>query len=107
MQYHDRYVDRDAGMLYILMEYCGGGDLSSVIKQAQKHNRLIPEETVWHYFMQILLALHYCHHPIGNARSNISGGGDGEGKERRAPILHRDLKPDNGAFNITLSLTFC
>lgn len=95
VQYHDRHVDRDAGILYILMEYCGGGDLSSVIKQAQKHNRLIPEETVWHYFMQILLALHYCHHPNGNARSGISGG-DGEGKERRAPILHRDLKPDNG-----------
>jgi len=91
-------------MLYILMEYCGGGDLSSVIKQAQKHNRLIPEETVWHHFMQILLALHYCHHPNGNARSNNSGGGDGVGGERRAPILHRDLKPDNGAFNITISL---
>ncbi len=105
MQYHDRYVDRDAGMLYILMEYCGGGDLSSVIKQAQKHNRLIPEETVWHYFMQILLALHYCHHPNASTRSNISGGGDGEDRERRAPILHRDLKPDNGEFNITLSLT--
>ncbi len=102
VQYHDRYVDRDAGMLYILMEFCGGGDLSSVIKQAQKNNWLIPEETVWHYFMQILLALHYCHHPNGNTRSGISGG-DGEGKERRAPILHRDLKPDNGAFNVILS----
>ena len=102
VQYHDRYVDRDAGILYILMEYCGGGDLSSIIKQAQKHNRLIPEEAVWHYFMQLLLALHYCHHPNGNTRSGISGS-DGEGKERRAPILHRDLKPDNGAFSVTLS----
>ncbi|KAH9970160.1 kinase-like domain-containing protein [Russula compacta] len=94
VQYYDRYVDRDAGTLYILMEYCGGGDLSSVIKQAQKHNRLIPEETIWHYFMQTLLALHYCHHPNGNLRSGSSVG-DGESKERRAPILHRDLKPDN------------
>lgn len=25
VRYHDRYVDRDAGILYILMEYCGGG----------------------------------------------------------------------------------
>ncbi|KAI0266970.1 kinase-like domain-containing protein [Gloeopeniophorella convolvens] len=94
VRYHDRYVDRDAGMLYILMEYCGGGDLSSVIKQAQKQTRFIPEETVWHYFMQILLALHYCHHPNGNSRSGGSGA-EGDSKERRAPILHRDIKPDN------------
>ncbi|KAH9033706.1 kinase-like domain-containing protein [Lactarius deliciosus] len=92
VRYYDRHVDRDAGTLYIFMEYCGGGDLSSVIKQAQKNNRLIPEETVWHYFMQILLALHYCHHP--NAGNSRSGGSAAEG-ERKAPILHRDIKPDN------------
>ena len=80
------------------MEYCGGGDLASVIKQAQKHNRLIPEETVWHYFMQILLALHYCHHPNANPRS----GGSGPEGERKAPILHRDIKPDNGASHVKL-----
>jgi NIMA (never in mitosis gene a)-related kinase 2 len=77
-----------AGSLYILMEYCGSGDLSSVIKQAQKHGRLIPEETIWHYFMQILLALHYCHHPNSNSRSS-GPVVDGEGQDRRAPILHR------------------
>lgn len=93
VRYYDRHVDRDAGTLYILMEYCGGGDLASVIKQAQRNNRLIPEETVWHYFMQILLALHYCHHPNASPRSGSSAT---EG-ERKAPILHRDIKPDNGA----------
>ncbi|KAI9455262.1 kinase-like domain-containing protein [Lactarius psammicola] len=93
VRYYDRHVDRDAGILYIFMEYCGGGDLSSVIKQAQKNNRLIPEETVWHYFMQILLALHYCHHP--NATSNSRSGGSAAEGERKAPILHRDIKPDN------------
>lgn len=99
VRYHDRYVDREAGVLYILMEYCGGGDLSTVIKQAMKQNRTIPEDMIWNYFMQILLALHHCHHPHGHGRS-ISGGGvpgmDAEGKDRRAQILHRDLKPDNG-----------
>ncbi|KAI9567210.1 kinase-like domain-containing protein [Boletus coccyginus] len=88
VRYHDRHVDRDAGILYILMEYCGGGDLSSVIKQAQKHNRPVPEDTVWNYFMQILLALQHCHHPPNLAP-------DLDGKERRPQILHRDLKPDN------------
>ena len=101
VRYHDRYVDRDAGILYILMEYCGGGDLSTIIKQAAKHNRPIPEDTIWHYFLQILLALHHCHHPNGHARSS-SGGGlsaaalEAEGNSRRVQILHRDLKPDNG-----------
>ncbi|THH18650.1 hypothetical protein EW146_g2366 [Bondarzewia mesenterica] len=93
VRYHDRYVDREAGILYILMEYCGGGDLSTLIKQAQKHGRPIPEDTIWNYFMQILLALHHCHHPNGHSRSG--SGSDGEGSYRRAQILHRDLKPDN------------
>jgi NIMA (never in mitosis gene a)-related kinase len=82
------------------MEYCGGGDLSSVIKQAIKHNRPIPEETVWNYFMQILLALHHCHHPNGHARngsgSGLGGAMETDSGERRTQVLHRDLKPDNG-----------
>ena len=102
VRYHDRYVDRDAGILYILMEYCGGGDLSTVIKQAQKHNRPIPEDTVWNYFMQTLLALHHCHHPNGHARSG-SGSCDNDAKEKRAQILHRDLKPDNGEWYLGYS----
>lgn len=95
VRYMDRYVDRDAGILYIMMEYCGGGDLSTVIKQAQKHNRPIPEDTIWLYFMQILQALTHCHHPNSQSRSGSSGNAEGEGG-KRAQILHRDLKPDNG-----------
>jgi serine/threonine protein kinase len=84
------------------MEYCGGGDLSTVIHQALKHNRPIPEDTIWNYFLQIVLALHHCHHPNGHGRSASGSSGtgssglDADGKDRRAQILHRDLKPDNG-----------
>lgn len=97
VRYHDRYVDRDAGILYILMEYCGGGDLSSVIKQSLKHNRSIPEDMIWLYFMQICRALYYCHHPNGTSHGRPSSvGGDNSDPSRRSQILHRDLKPDNG-----------
>ena len=80
------------------MEYCGGGDLSGVIKQSQRQDKPIPEEIIWNYFMQILLALSCCHHPNGHSRSGSSSTGtDTEGgKDKRPQILHRDLKPDNG-----------
>ena len=74
VRYHDRYVDSDARILYILMEYCGGGDLSTNIKQTTKQNRPIPEDTVWNYFYQLLQALHHCHHPNTHTRSALSGG---------------------------------
>ncbi|KAF8812023.1 Pkinase-domain-containing protein [Phlegmacium glaucopus] len=101
VRYHDRYVDREAGILYILMEYCGGGDLSTIIKQATKQSRPLPEDTIWNYFLQILLALHHCHHPnahVGTASgssANVTGAMDADVNSRRTQILHRDLKPDN------------
>ncbi|KAJ7889163.1 kinase-like domain-containing protein [Mycena olivaceomarginata] len=89
VRYVEQYVDNDAGFLYILMEYCGGGDLSTVIKRAARQNIRIPEDAVWKYFMQTLLALKHCHNTGG-------GGTELRGKEGRMQLLHRDLKPENG-----------
>ncbi|TDL26114.1 kinase-like protein [Rickenella mellea] len=94
VRYHDRFVDRDAGILYILMEYCGGGDLSAVIKQCARCNRPLPEDTIWSYFYQLLLALTYCHFPNAKAGDSNSDVDAGNGSKRQQ-ILHRDLKPEN------------
>ncbi|KIM30710.1 hypothetical protein M408DRAFT_66054 [Serendipita vermifera MAFF 305830] len=92
VRYHDRFVDTEQGMLYIVMEYCGGGDLAGVINSTKKRGQHIAEDTVWDYFLQIVLALHHCHSPHikpGSATEVLPN------VIKRTPILHRDLKPEN------------
>lgn len=36
VRYYDRIIDRANAMLYIVMEYCEGGDLASLITQTRK-----------------------------------------------------------------------
>jgi len=107
VRYHNRYVDRDAWILYILTECCGCGDLSTIIKQATKQNRPIPEDTIWYYSLQTLQVLHHCYHLSGHS---ILGSGstitcsptDLEGGSRRVQILHwSDLKHDNSSSSST------
>lgn len=85
VRYHDRHVDRENGILYILMEFCGGGDLGTIIKNCSRSGRPLPEDTIWSYFLQILLALQHCHSPPEST----------SGTPLRQQILHRDLKPEN------------
>jgi serine/threonine protein kinase len=78
---------------YDFLQYCGGGDLAGVISSTKKRGQNMPEDTVWDYFLQIVLALHHCHSP------HIKPGSSNEvlpNVAKRAPILHRDIKPENG-----------
>ena len=57
--------------LYIIMHYCENGDLASLIKKQTTH---FDEQQILKWFVQIALALQYCHH---------------------RKIIHRDLKTQN------------
>ncbi|KAF6084580.1 NIMA related kinase 3 [Phyllostomus discolor] len=60
------------GHLYIVMEYCDGGDLLQKIKHQK--GRLFPEDTILNWFTQMCLGVNHIH------------------KKR---VLHRDIKSKN------------
>lgn len=74
MRYHDRIVDHKQSKVYIIMEYCSGGDLGTILKKQRKSKSYTSEDLIWKIFTQIVLALSECH---------------------SRKILHRDLKPAN------------
>lgn len=74
-------IDKQQTKIYIVMEYCEGGDMGHLIKKCKRDQDFIAEEIVWKIFMQIVLALYECHH------------------RKEGKILHRDLKPGNVFFD--------
>ncbi len=60
--------------LYLITEYAEKGDLSNIIKEKSKSSTKLTENEIWHYFLQISIALNYLH---------------------KLNIIHRDIKPAN------------
>ena len=77
VKYYDRIIDKENAKIFIIMEYCPGGDLSQLIKRCRHQKQYINEDIIWKIFSQVASALYACH-------TNKSG-----------KILHRDIKPSN------------
>lgn len=60
--------------LHLITEYAEKGDLAQLIILKSRRNEKISENDVWHYFLQVSVALSYLHN---------------------MQIIHRDLKPAN------------
>ncbi|OPJ72313.1 serine/threonine-protein kinase Nek2 [Patagioenas fasciata monilis] len=78
VRYYDRIIDRSSTTLYIVMEYCDGGDLATLIAKCTKERSHLEESFVLRVLTQLTLALKECH--------RRSDGG---------VTVHRDLKPAN------------
>ena len=77
VKYYDRIIDKKNTKIYIIMEYCSGGDIGNLIKRCKKNKELIEEDIILKIFTQVLLALNYIH------------------TFKNGKILHRDIKPSN------------
>ncbi|KAM9354924.1 serine/threonine-protein kinase Nek2-like [Pholidichthys leucotaenia] len=79
VRYYDHIIDGTNTTLYIVMEYCEGGDLSALISRCLKERRYLGESFILRLMAQLTLALMECH----------------RWSDGRATVLHRDLKPAN------------
>lgn len=102
--------------LHIYMEYCGGGDLSKVIRDLNMKNQYAEEEYVWSIFSQLVTALYRCHNGVDapEVGNNVMGESKdykpkGLRSKTQLMILHRDLKPENGMSQNTplVKFIFC
>ncbi|XP_067303714.1 uncharacterized protein [Pseudorasbora parva] len=75
--YEDSFKDEDNGQLYVVMEYCAGGDLHKRMqtqKEKEKEKGTFEERKIIDWLVQICLALQYVH---------------------KKNILHGEIKPQN------------
>ncbi|KAJ9575834.1 hypothetical protein L9F63_007292 [Diploptera punctata] len=78
VQYYDHIIHKETATLYIVMEWCQGGDLSSLINKCKKSGSYLDEGFVWKVLYQMCRALQACHWQLS-----------------KTTVLHRDIKPAN------------
>jgi len=72
VRYRDSFLEM--GKLHIVMDYAEGGDLHNLLKDTAAAGRLLPEDLILDYFVQLCLAMKHVH-------------------DRK--VLHRDIKSQN------------
>ena len=72
-----RIIDKNNAKIFIVMEYCEGGDIQKMIRCCKKNNDFVDENVIWKIFAQVMKALFVCH------------------ERKEGKIFHRDLKPGN------------
>ncbi len=92
VKYHDRIVDKPSTTIYIIMEYCSGGDLSKIISKCKRDNNYLEEGYIWKILSQCVLALKDCHRRTDSADA---AGPNVATKIGIKPVLHRDIKAAN------------
>ena len=72
---------------HLFLEYCDGGDLTSLIDKYSSSSLQIPEAFIWHVVVHLSEALAFLHR--GWRPKNFSAEAHWE------TVLHRDIKPNN------------
>ncbi|XP_034040286.1 serine/threonine-protein kinase Nek2-like [Thalassophryne amazonica] len=87
VQYFDHFIDQKNKKVYVVMEYCKGGDLDSIIRDCIRQRIFLPEEVILQVLVQLTSALQHCHRrPDGSI------------------VLHQDLKPANVFLDINFNV---
>ena len=47
VRYYDRIIDKDSAKIFIVMEFCEGGDMAGMIKKHKREKDYVPEEKIW------------------------------------------------------------
>ncbi|KAK9499759.1 hypothetical protein O3M35_002735 [Rhynocoris fuscipes] len=78
VKYCGKILHRETTTLYIITEWCEGGDLSVLIKNARDNDKYLEESFIWRILYQVSRAIQVCHSRLQNIT-----------------IFHRDIKPAN------------
>ncbi|XP_054289530.1 serine/threonine-protein kinase Nek2-like isoform X1 [Macrosteles quadrilineatus] len=78
VKYYDRIIHKESTTIYIIMEWCQGGDLATLIHKYKSKGCSVEEVFVWRVLYQTGRALQACHSHCHDVT-----------------VLHRDIKPAN------------